>query len=96
MNIWITIERLKSIIHVFLTALTMALLLAACTSSGYDSGGSSSSGGGGNGCNSGYCNSNGLCCPQGYVGCNGSCYTSPSAAYSATLNSSCLSATTVC
>lgn len=90
------IQKLKSTLCIFFSALTMALLIAACTSSGYDSGGGGSTSGGGNGCEAGYCNSNGYCCPNGYVGCEGSCYTSTGAAYSATQNSSCLSATTVC
>lgn len=87
------VSRFMFTAYFLLAALVSSLLLAACA--GGDSGGSSS-GGGGNGCSSGYCNSNGYCCPQGTVGCDGACYSSTSAAYSATLNSSCLSVRTVC
>jgi hypothetical protein len=74
MNIFI--EQLVSKIHVLLTVFGMALLLAACTSGGgYGSGDSSSSGG--NGCQAGYCNSNGVCCPSDHrYECQGSCYSS--------------------
>lgn len=89
-----SITRLAASARIFLAAMTMTLFLCSC---GYESGGGTSGGGsGGNGCQSGYCNSNGYCCQQGLVGCDGACYSSTSAAYSATGNSSCLSATTVC
>src|SRR5687767_1311034 len=60
----ISIERLKSCLRIFLTALTMTLVLAACPST-YESGDSGGGGGSGNNCQAGYCNSNGYCCPQG-------------------------------
>lgn len=76
------LKGLISKIHIFLAVLCMTLLLGACTS---DSGGySDDSGGGGNGCQEGYCNSNGVCCPSNYrYECQGSCYASSSDANAA-------------
>jgi hypothetical protein len=60
-----TIERLKSTVRIFLTALTMTLALTGCPS---DSGYSDDSGGDdGNGCQAGYCRSNGACCPTSHA-----------------------------
>jgi hypothetical protein len=50
-------------------------------------------GGGGSGCQSGYCNSNGVCCPRGMLGCGGHCYADSGAAYR---GGSCTSFRTVC
>ncbi|HET7923115.1 MAG TPA: hypothetical protein VFM15_10215 [Gammaproteobacteria bacterium] len=85
--------------YFLLAALIVGLFgMAACVSPYSDetSSSSSSGGSGGNGCQAGYCNSNGYCCPKGTVGCQGYCYNSTGDAYSATGDSTCLSVKTVC
>jgi hypothetical protein len=56
-------------------AILAAWLLTACDSGG--GGSSSSDTDDGNGCQAGYCNSNGLCCPSNMrYECQGNCYAS--------------------
>lgn len=86
MKILSSIERLKSGLRIFLTALIMTLALVGCPSDTYsDSDSDSDSGGSGsNGCQAGYCNSNGVCCPSNArYECQGSCYVSSQAANAA-------------
>jgi hypothetical protein len=55
-------------------AILAAWLLTACDSGG---GGGTSDTDDGNGCQAGYCNSNGLCCPSNMrYECQGNCYAS--------------------
>ncbi len=70
---------IRTTIRIFLTALTMTLALAGCPS---DSGYSDDSSDSGNGCDSGYCRSNGACCIDDgnhQYWCDGTCYSTYSA-----------------
>lgn len=72
--------------------LVAALFITSCVSGGgYGSGATASGGGGGNGCQAGYCNSNGYCCPPGECGCNYNCYSG-----SGYLSAGCTTCKTVC